>query len=121
FALPGWVTLDAPTLAGAVLTTLYATSPLEAVMAWLPAIGQASVSLRKVEDLARLGGEPRAAGESAAVPEPMSRVVVEMAGVTHTYHREGEEGGFQLGPIDLSLRPGEVTFLVGGNGSGKTT
>ncbi|HEY1377654.1 MAG TPA: cyclic peptide export ABC transporter, partial [Gemmataceae bacterium] len=121
FVLPGWVALDGPTLAGAVLTTLYTTSPLEAVMAWLPAIGQASVSLRKVEDLARLGGEPRAEDGSAAVPEPAVRAVVEMVRVTHTYHREGEEGGFQLGPIDLAMRPGEVVFLVGGNGSGKTT
>lgn len=121
FVLPGWVALDGPTLAWAVLTTLYTTSPLEAVMAWLPAIGQAAVSLRKVEDLARLGGEPRAEDESAPVPGPAPRAVVELVGATHTYHREGEEGGFQLGPIDLALRPGEVVFLVGGNGSGKTT
>jgi putative ATP-binding cassette transporter len=42
-------------------------------------------------------------------------------GVTHTYHREGEPGGFILGPIDLTLEPGELLFITGGNGSGKTT
>jgi putative pyoverdin transport system ATP-binding/permease protein len=31
------------------------------------------------------------------------------------------ERGFLLGPIDLSIRAGEVTFIVGGNGSGKST
>jgi putative ATP-binding cassette transporter len=31
------------------------------------------------------------------------------------------EDSFQIGPIDLSIRKGEVTFLVGANGSGKST
>ncbi|RBP17254.1 putative ATP-binding cassette transporter [Roseiarcus fermentans] len=29
--------------------------------------------------------------------------------------------GFRLGPVSLTLRRGEITFIVGGNGSGKTT
>jgi putative ATP-binding cassette transporter len=121
FALPSWMALDAGTLAGAVLTTLYTASPLEAILGWLPAIGQARVSLRKVESLDELGGEPNVADESADVLAVRPRAEVELLGVTHTYHRENEDGGFLLGPIDLSLRPGEVVFLVGGNGSGKTT
>src|SRR5207237_632206 len=28
--------------------------------------------------------------------------------------------GFHLGPLDLAVRRGEVLFIVGGNGSGKT-
>ena len=31
------------------------------------------------------------------------------------------QSGFRLGPIDLTLRRGELLFVVGGNGSGKTT
>ena len=30
-------------------------------------------------------------------------------------------GGFALGPVDLALRPGAITALVGPNGGGKTT
>jgi putative ATP-binding cassette transporter len=116
FALPSWVSLDAATLAGAVLTTLYTASPLEAIMGWLPGIGQATVSLRKVEELTGLGGESHSADAG-----PAMRAGIELIGVRHTYHREGEDGGFLLGPIDLTLRPGEIVFLVGGNGSGKTT
>ncbi len=39
----------------------------------------------------------------------------------HAYRREGEPRGFHLGPLDLTLRPGEIVFIAGGNGSGKTT
>ncbi len=35
--------------------------------------------------------------------------------------RNHEETGFLLGPISLSLRSGEITYIVSGNGSGKST
>jgi putative ATP-binding cassette transporter len=38
------------------------------------------------------------------------------------YQYEGSDGErFTLGPLSLHFRPGELVFLVGGNGSGKTT
>lgn len=37
------------------------------------------------------------------------------------HHPNPEEKGFLLGPISLSLRSGEITYIVGGNGSGKST
>jgi putative ATP-binding cassette transporter len=46
---------------------------------------------------------------------------IELVGAAHAYEREGEEKSFTLGPMDLALRPGELVFMVGGNGSGKTT
>jgi putative ATP-binding cassette transporter len=41
--------------------------------------------------------------------------------VTFHYREDGEKGGFELGPLNLSIRSGEVLFLIGGNGCGKTT
>ncbi|MBV8202832.1 MAG: ATP-binding cassette domain-containing protein [Acidobacteria bacterium] len=32
-----------------------------------------------------------------------------------------DDGAFTLGPLDLAFEPGELIFVVGGNGSGKTT
>jgi putative ATP-binding cassette transporter len=64
-----------------------------------------------------LGQDPVA----AAGAEPPSRFErVELAGVTYAFEREGDSA-FTLGPIELSVRPGELVFITGGNGSGKTT
>jgi len=38
--------------------------------------------------------------------------------VTYRYNAESE---FQLGPIDLQINKGEIIFITGSNGSGKTT
>ena len=35
--------------------------------------------------------------------------------------QEENESNFSLGPVDLTLKKGETTFIVGGNGSGKST
>ena len=41
--------------------------------------------------------------------------------MTFTYHDDRDDHGFSLGPLDLTLRRGEIVVLAGGNGSGKTT
>jgi putative ATP-binding cassette transporter len=46
---------------------------------------------------------------------------VELAGVTHSYHQENDDSHFMVGPVNLAFRPGEIVFLVGGNGCGKST
>jgi putative ATP-binding cassette transporter len=51
----------------------------------------------------------------------MFRDKLELQNLTHTYHREDENTGYTLGPIDLTIRRGEMIFVTGGNGSGKTT
>ncbi|MBK1842154.1 ATP-binding cassette domain-containing protein [Azospirillum sp. YIM B02556] len=33
----------------------------------------------------------------------------------------GADAGFVFGPVDLSVAQGELVFIIGGNGSGKST
>src|SRR5690606_22888216 len=44
-----------------------------------------------------------------------------LQGVTHRYFHESADELFALGPVNLNFAPGQIHFLVGGNGSGKTS
>src|ERR1041385_2631360 len=121
FVLPSIEHTDTLALSGYTITLLYLMTPLQVIMNTVPTLGRASISLQSVEkiglELAAKGSED-VSTVANALPEFRS---LELRGVTHVYRREGEKENFVMGPIDLTLRSGELLFLVGGNGSGKTT
>ena len=106
-----------------MLVVLYIMTPLDVILTWLPILGRARVSLR---------GSRRSGCRSE--PEPRSRRPRLAAPLARPRRRSSRRSrltdrdrtptiarSFVLGPIDLTLRPGEIVFLAGGNGSGKTT
>jgi putative pyoverdin transport system ATP-binding/permease protein len=120
FGVPHLMPTSAPVLSGYVLTISYIMRPIGNILATLPNMTQAAVSLRKIDTLG-LSLASRAE-EGLQSPQPlMSFQKIELIQATHRYTKEGEQNTFTLGPIDLEFSPGEITFIVGGNGSGKST
>jgi putative ATP-binding cassette transporter len=120
FAVPRFATTPQPTLVGYVLLVLYMITPLQVILNSLPSLGRANVAIAKIENLGLSpylfpGASPRELSFSPAWRS------LELVGVTHSYPDEKGGGRFRMGPISLSLRAGELVFLIGGNGSGKTT
>ncbi|QGZ64562.1 cyclic peptide export ABC transporter [Paraburkholderia acidisoli] len=108
---------DASVMSGYALVFLYLIMPVEGLLAALPTVGAARVAFERIAQLeAKLPPEP---SHAAALVPAFERIVFE--GVSHRYARESEDGFFTLGPLDLAFEAGELVFLVGGNGSGKTT
>ncbi len=122
FAMPAFSPMSLAELTGYSLTVLYLQQPLQTLTEFVPFLARAGVALKKVEEM---GLSLEATAEtSKALPAhtaPRTFRKLELVDVTHTYHRENDDGRFTLGPINLSLEPGELLFLVGGNGSGKTS
>lgn len=48
-------------------------------------------------------------------------VSIKFKEIGFNYQNENEEKSFALGPINLEIKKGEVIFIIGGNGSGKST
>ncbi|MFT5780651.1 MAG: putative ATP-binding cassette transporter [Pseudomonas sp.] len=111
----GWA--QAEVAATFALTVLFLRAPMVATVAALPSLMAARISLGKLESL-ELAAETT---EIATVAHLQTWQTLQLAGLEYRYPGEGEERGFDVGPIDLQIQRGELIFLVGGNGSGKST
>jgi len=123
FSLPALEHIPAEALTGYVFAALYMMNPIWGIIGALPTFYRGQVSLKKLEDLG-ISLAPAAADENPSVAVNTARQwePLDLDGVEFGYRQEGiPDNTFSLGPITLSLRPGEIVFVVGGNGSGKST
>ncbi|MGC1541105.1 MAG: cyclic peptide export ABC transporter, partial [Xanthobacteraceae bacterium] len=56
---------------------------------------------------------------TAVAPKRFERI--EMRNIVFRYLDKFSDTAFRIGPIDFSLKAGELVFITGGNGSGKST
>lgn len=118
FVLIGEVPDRARIMTGFALVFVYMVSPLENLLVALPRANLAKVSGARIDEITRQLEHTESDAASAA-PAHLASLVLK--GVCHSYYHEGVDDVFTLGPVNLSFHPGEITFLVGGNGSGKTS
>jgi len=59
--------------------------------------------------------------EPREIPAAKRFSKIDMRKIMFRYVDRFSETAFQIGPIDFTLRPGELVFITGGNGSGKST
>ena len=109
---------QARVMTGYALVFVYMVAPLEGLLVTLPRANLARVSARRIDEIA-LQLDAGGGVDAAAAPPRLESLV--LRGVGHRYYHEGVDDLFTLGPVDLAFHPGEITFLVGGNGSGKTS
>ena len=115
--------LDRSTLTGCTLALLYVMTPLQVIMNMAPNLARANVAIRNVKELGfQLSSQMEDANvQGEAANESDDWQELRFKAVTHSYRREGELENFVLGPLDVSFARGELVFITGGNGSGKTT
>jgi putative ATP-binding cassette transporter len=109
-------------ITGFALALVYLMTPLQVIMNSLPGMARANVAISNVEELGLNLSSSAMNEENATVPEPQSAAVrLELSDVTYAYPREDSPSDFTLGPVNLVVNPGELLFVTGGNGCGKTT
>lgn len=104
------------------LAILFIMGPIMAIANSLPALGQGLVALRNLEALGlSLRQEPMNEAQRRFSPASERPGVLEFVGVKHRYFSRHGEQDFAFGPLDVRFEPGELVFVIGGNGDGKTT
>ena len=102
-----------------VLILLYLVGPLESVINLAPQGNRATVALENVNKLGlslTADVDQVSQHDSPAVAEE-----IRLHEVAFRYASEDGSEFFSVGPLTLTLPPGRIVFIVGGNGSGKST
>ncbi|GAB2187694.1 ATP-binding cassette domain-containing protein [Roseibium sp. LAB1] len=123
FAFPDYVAGHKATIFQLVPVLLFCMGTLGKTVAQSPMFMRAEVGLQSILAIDR----ELSAGSSTTPDEARNYVrsyldfsTISFNGVRFSYNA-GDPEAYVVGPLNLSVRRGEVIFLVGGNGSGKST
>ncbi|UZE15403.1 cyclic peptide export ABC transporter [Pseudomonas sp. B21-054] len=127
FAAPLVGAIDPKIMTASVLAVLYIMGPLSLLVGAMPLLAAGRVACTRLSEFGFSINDPH--------PEPIETDVakvhllehkkswnrIELKAVRMHYQELHAETGFALGPIDLTVQAGELIYIVGGNGCGKST
>lgn len=122
FLVPLFAARYSEVVVQATIVALFIVGPVGTLAYVTPLVSQTEFALSHIEAMAgRLQSSPAAAaGESArALDRVPSSIALRDAAFSYT--AESGETAFRVGPLSAEFRAGEITFITGGNGSGKST
>ncbi len=106
-----------------IFVIIYFIGPLGFVITAMQPVTRAMVSYRKLNSLQLAGSQEQTLAAPCAAPTNDWHSLT-IKGLKYHYSQAQcgpEETPFTVGPIDLTIKQGQMLFLTGGNGSGKST
>ncbi|KIH82460.1 cyclic peptide export ABC transporter [Pseudomonas batumici] len=129
FVAPMLGVIDTQTMTASVLVVLYIMGPLSLLIGAMPLLAQGRIAGGRLADFGFSINDPHPEPEALAsesgnvllLDHKKSWDSIQLRDVHMNYQDPLTGSGFGLGPIDLTVRAGELIYIVGGNGCGKST
>ena len=106
-----------------VTIVLFLFVPIDVAITYISSTSIAAMNLQGIEALGELLAA-RQRPENRVQPFTQSRFhdfqQITLSQIQFAFHDAQQRPTFQSGPIDLTIRRGELIFIVGGNGAGKS-
>lgn len=118
FILVNYRAIGQSQLTGVVMALLYLTGPVAMILGSVPQLAIGVAAQRRIAQLLSELPAENLPHEATACQRWRS---LQFSEVRYRHLTNDETRAFEVGPLDFELRRGEVTFIVGGNGSGKST
>ncbi len=105
-----------------VVTLLFISGPINNIINMQNVYSQYAVSNSRIKRfLIDFEGEDDKEDALSVIPVVNHFESLELRDIRFNYKNKKSEDTFGIGPINLKIKSGEVIFLIGGNGSGKST
>jgi putative ATP-binding cassette transporter len=130
FLLLGLIVFAGPVLAGSltgdavsksITALLFVVGACFHIVQSIPVLTNADAAADRLETLAAEIDANVRSPELDATARAGEFKLIELRQVVFRYVDKSSEATFTVGPVDFALRPGDAAFIVGGNGSGKST
>lgn len=116
FFYVSYQSVSAEELVTTIMILLYMANPVSGILSSIPTLIQANISLTKLQRLFKEMETEQIAQDYDSMPTDWTQMRFE--DIAFSY--KGNDN-FKVGPLNLTFNRGEVTFIIGGNGSGKST
>ncbi len=122
FVMPRFSETSTATIIKLTASILFIMGPLETFISSIPFFAKANVAAINLQELEiRLDTASDMHSSEVAVDLPSSFDTIKFEDVMFSYTDTEGRQLFSVGPVNEEIRRGEVLFIVGGNGSGKST
>lgn len=113
-----YASVDNIVIAKVAMIIFYLRSPVASVIDSAQRWTSAGVTFRNLEQL-QLDQDKYVMNAVAVHGRAINEIV--LRNIEFAYHSENGDPQFAIGPLDMHLQAGKVTFITGGNGSGKSS
>jgi len=114
-------TLGGASIAKTTTALLFVVGACFGLVQSIPILLNANAAAGRIDRLEQALAETLVEEERRAITAPKRFERVEMRNIEFRYTDRFSDTVFKIGPIDFTLRRGELVFIIGGNGSGKST
>ncbi|MCD0467766.1 ATP-binding cassette domain-containing protein [Flavobacterium sp. ENC] len=121
FVLPVYFNISTEKTTAFLVTILYLIGPVAVLITLIPTYTMVKISIERLNLIEQMLDpiQDRIVPSKLANELPFEEIRLE--NVTYFYNDEERNQKFYLQPVNLTIKKGEIIFVTGGNGSGKST
>ncbi|CAM1365627.1 ABC-type siderophore export system, fused ATPase and permease components [Tenacibaculum sediminilitoris] len=121
FVLPGYFNVNTQKTTAFLVTILYLIGPVAVLITLIPTYTMVKISAQRLNLIEQMLDPIQDSIVPSKLENSQPFEEIRFKDVTYFYNNEEKNQKFYLQPINLTIKKGEIIFITGGNGSGKST